>query len=206
MSKSKSRQSSKSAYAQSSANRSANKATSKANASGSTTVEEKQPAAKSAPAASTATKPVPSTPNSGKALTRDAAKYERRQAERQMRYLAQRRARRNKIIAWTSVVLALVVIGGLVTYFVYQSQHASAKGSTSTTAYTEPIYDNNYPPIDNIYCDAGEQLAYHIHAHLEIFIDGKAYALPQYIGIPVDQQSGQSTCFYWLHTHDTTGV
>lgn len=204
MSKSKSRQSSKSAYGQSSANRSATKTTSKANASGSTTVEEKQPAAKSAPAASAATKPVPPTPNSGKALTRDAAKYERRQAERQMRYLAQRRARRNKIIAWTSVLLALVVIGGLVTYFVYQSQHASAKGSNAP--YTEAIYDNNYPPIDNIYCDAGEQLAYHIHARLEIYIDGKAYALPQYIGIPVNQQSGQSTCFYWLHTHDTTGV
>lgn len=203
MSKSKSRQPSKSGYGQSSANRSATKTTIKANASESTTVEEKQPAAKQVPAASATTKSVPLTPNPGKALTRDAAKYERRQAERQMRYLAQRRARRNKIIIWTSAILILAVIGGLV-YFVYQSQHASAKSANAP--YTEPIFDSNYGPIDNIYCDSGEQLAYHIHAHLEIYIDGKAYPLPQGIGIPVNQQSGQATCFYWLHTHDTTGV
>ena len=204
MSKSKSRQPSKSGYGQSSANRSATKTTIKANASGSTTVEEKQPAAKQIPAASATTKSVPSTPNPSRALTRDAAKYERRQAERQSRYLAQRRARRNKIITWTSVVLALVVIGGLVTYFVYQSQHANSKNTNTT--FTEPIYDNNYPPIDNVYCDANEQLAYHIHSHLTIYIDGKPSPLPQGIGIPVNQQSGQATCLYWLHTHDTSGV
>jgi hypothetical protein len=183
----------------------ANRTTAKTDASVSTTVEEKQPAAKPIPAASATTKSVPLTPNTGKAQTRDAAKYERRQAERQMRYLAQRRARRNRIIIWTSAILILAVIGGLVTYFVYQSQHAGAK-STSNAPYTEPIYDSSYPPIDNVYCDSGEQLAYHIHVHVSIYINGQPSPIPQYVGIPTDQQSGQATCFYWLHTHDTSGV
>jgi hypothetical protein len=59
-----------------------------------------------------------------------------------------------------------------------------------------------------------EQLAYHIHAHLAVFDDGRLYALPGGIGIPGSQvvqtsegpvaSGGQ--CFYWLHTHTFDGV
>jgi len=46
-----------------------------------------------------------------------------------------------------------------------------------------------------------EQTAYHIHAHLTIYINGKQVAIPQNIGIASDQ-----SCFYWLHTHTSDGV
>ena len=58
-----------------------------------------------------------------------------------------------------------------------------------------------YPAVDSIKCDTQEQLAYHIHAHLSISINGSASSIPANIGIAAD-----SSCFYWMHTHDTTGV
>jgi hypothetical protein len=46
-----------------------------------------------------------------------------------------------------------------------------------------------------------EQAVFHIHAHLSFFLDGQAVAIPQGIGIAPD-----SSCFYWLHMHDASGV
>jgi hypothetical protein len=68
--------------------------------------------------------------------------------------------------------------------------------------------------VDGIRCGPTEQLAYHIHAHLSIFVNGKPRALPGGVGIPGSQevqtsegpvaQGGQ--CIYWLHTHAPDGV
>ncbi|HZU39769.1 MAG TPA: hypothetical protein VE992_01885 [Solirubrobacteraceae bacterium] len=68
--------------------------------------------------------------------------------------------------------------------------------------------------VDGIQCGLTEQLAYHIHAHLQVYVNGAARALPGGIGIPgstVEQtsvgpvaQGGQ--CIYWLHTHAPDGV
>ena len=53
--------------------------------------------------------------------------------------------------------------------------------------------------IDGIQCNNTEQLVSHIHAHLDIFINGQPYTIPSQIGIT-------DKCFYWLHTHDESGV
>ena len=55
-------------------------------------------------------------------------------------------------------------------------------------------------PIDNIQCNSMEQAAFHIHAHLDILINGQPYTIPSQIGIVPDR------CFYWLHTHDDSGI
>jgi hypothetical protein len=149
------------------------------------------------------THPAPA-PLSGKTLTREAARQKRNRAERQMRSLVKHRARRKRLLIWTSALLLCAVIGGIAIYFLAQSHGAIAR--TGSAPYTEPIFDNAYPPIDNVYCDQLEMQAAHIHAHLSIWINGHLSALPQGIGIPIDPQSGQATCFYWLHTHDSTGV
>jgi hypothetical protein len=68
--------------------------------------------------------------------------------------------------------------------------------------------------VDGIQCAPIEQLAYHIHAHLQVYIKGSPYALPGAIGMlgPVAQQTqygpfwGAQTCYYWLHTHATDGI
>jgi hypothetical protein len=69
-------------------------------------------------------------------------------------------------------------------------------------------------PVDGIRCAPVEQLAYHIHAHLQVFDNGQVYALPAGIGIPgsATEQTNEGPvaaggqCFYWLHTHTSDGV
>ena len=68
--------------------------------------------------------------------------------------------------------------------------------------------------VDGIKCGATEQLAYHIHAHLAVFVGGQPRALPGGIGIPGSQvvQSSEGPvanggqCIYWLHTHAPDGI
>ena len=54
--------------------------------------------------------------------------------------------------------------------------------------------------IDGIQCNAVEQLVFHNHAHLDIFIDGQPYTIPSQVGIVPGK------CIYWLHTHDDSGI
>jgi hypothetical protein len=69
-------------------------------------------------------------------------------------------------------------------------------------------------PVDGIRCNTSEQLVFHIHAHLTIFINGVQRAVPAGIGIPgatfqntpQGQFVGSGSCFYWLHTHAASGV
>jgi hypothetical protein len=68
--------------------------------------------------------------------------------------------------------------------------------------------------IDGISCAPLEQLAFHIHAHLTVFVDGKARRLPYGIGIAQPQAQGtpqgafvvSGACFTWLHTHAADGI
>ena len=70
------------------------------------------------------------------------------------------------------------------------------------------------PTVDGIKCAPIEQLAYHIHAHLQVYVNGSPRALPGAIGMvgPVAQQTpagpfyGAQGCYYWLHTHASDGI
>lgn len=202
----------------------ASKATAKGAADEASTGTAKETsAAKSAKAASgkavpakVTAKAVPNTPAlrsapgtpagaGGRMQTRDAAKYERRQAERQTRYLAERRRRRNRIVTAISVILIVALVGAG-TYWVIRLNTASAaQTKAGQGTYQEAIFNTNYPPVESVYCDELEQSVEHIHAYVAIYINGTASPLPANVGIPQDS-SGNATCFYWLHTHDTTGV
>jgi hypothetical protein len=67
------------------------------------------------------------------------------------------------------------------------------------SAVTPGSLASTMKPIDGISCDSGEYSDYHVHAHLAIFVQGKPVAIPDGVGIPRD-------CYYWLHTHDDTGI
>ena len=83
---------------------------------------------------------------------------------------------------------------------------ASALASTATKATGKTV--------DGIGCDTTEQLVYHIHAHLTVFVNGAARQIPAAIGIPGAQAENTPTgpfiasgsCFYWLHTHAADGI
>ncbi len=77
-----------------------------------------------------------------------------------------------------------------------------------------PAATTQTEPVDGISCGPTEQLAYHIHAHLAVYLNGQPRALPGGIGIPGStvQPSQQGPvaaggqCIYWLHTHAPDGV
>ncbi|HLY86517.1 MAG TPA: hypothetical protein VKO84_08420 [Gaiellaceae bacterium] len=68
--------------------------------------------------------------------------------------------------------------------------------------------------VDGIACAPSEQLLFHIHARLTIFVNGKSRAVPAGVGFgsPVVEQTpkgpvvGSGTCVAWLHTHTTDGI
>jgi hypothetical protein len=69
--------------------------------------------------------------------------------------------------------------------------------------------------VDGIPCQQSEQLAYHIHAHVAVFVGGKPKNIPEGIGIgpPREEQNSAEgpfviggSCFYWLHTHTADGI
>ena len=55
--------------------------------------------------------------------------------------------------------------------------------------------------IDGVECNRTEQISYHVHSHLEIFVDGQKEQVPSNIGI-----LSSPSCLYWLHTHTADGV
>ena len=72
-------------------------------------------------------------------------------------------------------------------------------------------------PIDGVPCNNSEQLTYHHHAHLMIFVNGQPKYVPIGVGfVPPAQVEQTSTgefavaagadCLYWLHVHAQDGI
>src|SRR5947207_13578177 len=69
--------------------------------------------------------------------------------------------------------------------------------------------------VDGIKCELAEKVAFHIHAHLAVFVNGKQRQVPYGVGIgpPLSGQRFPAgafvtggSCFAWLHTHTGDGV
>ena len=69
--------------------------------------------------------------------------------------------------------------------------------------------------VDGIKCESTEQVLFHIHAHLAVFVNGRPGTIPEGIGIAPPRSEEQTTegpfvlggsCFYWLHSHTADGV
>lgn len=77
-----------------------------------------------------------------------------------------------------------------------------------------PASTTGTAPVHGITCGSAEQLAYHIHVHLSVFVNAQPRAIPGGIGIPgsATQPSAKGpvaaggACIYWLHTHAPDGV
>jgi hypothetical protein len=122
--------------------------------------------------------------------------------------------------------ITLLLVAGVITGIVLSagggksSTSAAGKGPEGVpvpaAAPLAPVNTARYgQPIDGISCLGNEQVAYHIHAHLAIFVNGNQAGVPYGIGIAPPLQTTQTPtgtfvssggCFYWLHTHAADGV
>ncbi len=125
---------------------------------------------------------------------RQAQRREHRE-EMRRRDQAQVEAKRKRNIMITIVISCIVIVGAVVgTIALFGGLSPAPNNGISTTGSNQLA-----PPIDNVQCNVNEQLAFHIHAHLSMYINGQSIPLPALIGIT-------NTCFYWVHTHDTSGI
>ncbi|HUA70898.1 MAG TPA: hypothetical protein VMA96_07450 [Solirubrobacteraceae bacterium] len=111
------------------------------------------------------------------------------------------------------------------------STASAGTSATSTSAAETPLGPEGIPlekgpalapaattsqgaTVDGVQCEAQEQVAYHIHAHLQVYVNGQPRALPAAIGMvgPVSEQTpygpfyGAQQCYYFLHTHASDGI
>jgi hypothetical protein len=114
------------------------------------------------------------------------------------------------------IPIAVALVAGAVVAAVLAVQSPPAPGPTPTGGVLAPISTSvTGQTIDGIQCQAGEQLIFHIHAHLAIYLNGNARVIPEGIGIMPPRTEGQSaegpvvtagSCLYWLHAHTDDGL
>ncbi len=134
-----------------------------------------------------------------KQITRQPTKQQKRRDRREddrRREEERLRKKRNKGIFWGATIAAIVLI---IAGSVFAVLHRNGSNGTASLRTPTTIFPA-YPEIDNnVECDQGEQLAYHIHSYVAIYINGKQSNLPANVGIAPD-----GTCYYWLHVHSST--
>ena len=108
--------------------------------------------------------------------------------------------RRRRWNWWLLVVIAAVVAIGIGLLVASRGSKSPSAPSSSSALVLAPAGQPSGQPIDGVECNAGEQLAFHIHAHLALLVDGAERAVPAFVGF----DDGQ--CLYWLHSHDSSGI
>src|SRR6266702_3015711 len=125
-----------------------------------------------------------------KQSTRQRTRQERRREELQRREAERRRTVRTRRMTTVGIIAAVVLAIVGIVYLVIAQSKAPA--------------NPDYPTIDTISCDQLEQSAFHIHAHVSLYINGQSVPIPANVGIAGDPSA--PSCFYWLHTHSNDGV
>jgi len=145
---------------------------------------------------------------------------ERRAQIEKMRAEATRKERRRKInFGIGAGVLVLALVGGLTWLGLSKSNNSTAPNSdTNVTANSlaAPWSGLAGQTVDGVSAQTTEQLAYHIHSHLAIYVNGKQKAVPAGIGIVQPWQTqqeqdgstfiGGGKAIYYVHVHDSTGI
>ena len=108
--------------------------------------------------------------------------------ERRAARMFRRKQQKNARIFLVSAIGGSALLLGLMGFIFLQIQSIIAVNTA-------------FPITNGVSCDRGEQLAYHIHVHLTMYINGKSYPIPKHIGIAAD-----GSCIYWMHTHNNDGI
>ena len=123
-----------------------------------------------------------------------------------------------------AIVVALVIVG--VALGIALTRGSSGPSKAAPLALTKPIVWSDLPALQTgrppwpnnsatlalrlpslgLNQLSAEQLAFHIHQHLDIFVDGKHITVPQEIGFGLDPTTGQPKFITELHTHNSLGI
>jgi hypothetical protein len=135
------------------------------------------------------------TPRGAPSTKKPAGRTARAKQSRPGAARGTRHSRRRTLPAVAAVAVAVIALVVAVVVAVRSSPSPSTEAPVLAPVSTAVAGQ----PVDGITCDAGEQLVFHVHAHLAVYVDGTPRTVPQGIGIT-------STCLYWLHTHTPDGI
>lgn len=120
-------------------------------------------------------------------------------------------------VAVVVIIAAVVVVGVLLTNKGKSNEASTSpqNGDTSTALLANTVHQAQGETVDGVGSNDMEQVLFHIHAHLAIYVNGAQKKLPYGVGIVPPYQLQQTadgpfvaggSKYYWLHTHDETGV
>jgi hypothetical protein len=118
-----------------------------------------------------------------------------------------------------AVVVGLLIIGSVLGVVLTRSSTKLTPSLTSSIKWkdlpglltTKPPWSRNTSLLAIRTASIGlqppgqETLVYHIHQHLDLWVDGKKVTVPQAIGININEQA-QTASFAEIHTHNTLGI
>jgi hypothetical protein len=144
--------------------------------------------------------------------TREQVKRARAEAARAAAAAAQRRARNLRIGLWSGAAVVVAAVVAIVILVVSRpdggqpaatgsAPPVTAQGRTTNPPWDAPADASAAVAAAGLPMLGAEGTALHIHAHLDVFVDGKAVQVPAEIGIDEARQKISP-----LHSHDTTGV
>ena len=96
-------------------------------------------------------------------------------------YFAAGRRRNRKYMMIIAPIVVAVAAAGAAGAVLYQPPEAAA--------------------ISGVECNRNEFDNYHLHSHLDVFVNGEERQVPNSVGI-----LNSPSCIYWLHTHTSDGV
>lgn len=165
----------------------------------------------------------PATPTDKKS---DKKSEQRRAHAARLRAEEKRRERSSRILRLAAIAVAVIVVGGVVTFAVVNGQPASsqrtaptsgtdtnvitdipatpaavARGASTKAPWAAPENASARTALAGLPMLNAEGSVEHIHSHLTITIDGTVADVPADLGIDLAQQRISP-----LHTHDTTGI
>ena len=120
--------------------------------------------------------------------------------------------------AW-QIILTVAAVSSTLAFTLVHHGSSSSLGPEgvlvpNASTLAAPASPSPGQSVDGISCAPLEQLAFHIHVHLTVFVDGAARKVPYGIGIadpravatPRGPFVTSGSCFTWLHTHAADGI